>query len=119
MSQVLKNVCNELLKQNYYSKVHNVKKKLLSGIQNRDRWGNIINIKTLVCCSLLDPSFKNIPFTESRLQSLNNGITELTSSIIASNSLDNKEQPTYTTTSFENVKKFSIWSSIDSKVAEI
>lgn len=43
LSRGLKNVCNELLRQNYNPRVNDVLKKLLSGMQEKDRWGNIEN----------------------------------------------------------------------------
>lgn len=123
LSQGLKNVCQELEKQNYQPRVNDVLNKLLSGMNDRDRWGNIINSKTLVRCTFLDPRFKNVPFTESHLQIIKNDITELITAIITSTRSDNNEtQPTSSTradTVSENEKGFSIWSSIDSKVAQI
>lgn len=65
LSQGLKNVCDPLLKQNYNPRVNDVLKRLLSGMQDKDRWGNIENRKTLVRCTFLDPQFKNVLFTES------------------------------------------------------
>lgn len=118
LSQGLQNVCNELLKQNSDTRVNDVVKKLLSGMQDKDRWGSIVNSKTLVCCTFLDPRFKNVPFTESHQQVIKSDITELTASIITSNKPDNEELPTHTATSSEN-KEFSIWSTIDSKLAKI
>lgn len=118
LSQGLKNVCDELLKQNYDPRVNDVLKKLLSGMQDKDRWGNIENSKTLVRCTFLDPQFKNVPFTESHLQQTKNDIIELTTSII-SNTSDNEEQPIGISTLPDDNKKFSTWSSINSKVAQI
>lgn len=82
LSQGLKNVCDELLKQNYDSRVKNVLEKLLYDMQNKDRWGNIANSKSLVRCIFLDSRSKNIPFTESQRQLIKSNITELTTSII-------------------------------------
>lgn len=118
LSQGLKNVCDELLKQNYDSRVNNVLEKLLFGMQDKDRWGNIANSKSLVRCTFLDPRFKNIPFTENHQQLIKSDITELIASIIASDRSNNEEQPTVAT-SKDISKGFSVWNSIDSKVAKI
>ncbi|XP_050528084.1 E3 SUMO-protein ligase ZBED1-like [Daktulosphaira vitifoliae] len=118
LSQGLKNVCDELLNQNYDPRVNNVLKKLLSGMQDKDRWGNIENSKTLVCCTFLDPQFKNVPFTESHQQQTKSDIIELITSII-SNTSDNEEQPIRISTLPNDSNTFSIWSSINSKVAQV
>ncbi|CAI6352613.1 unnamed protein product [Macrosiphum euphorbiae] len=115
-----KNVCSKLQKENYHQRVNNVLNKLLSGINDRDRWGNIIGRHTLVRCTFLDPRFKNIPFTENHLQIIKSELIERTASIISANRLDNGVKRTLpTTTASENEQGFSIWSSIDSKVSEI
>lgn len=119
LSEGLKNVCNQLQKENYHPRVNKVEDKLLSGMQDRDRWGCIISSKTLAHCTFLDPRFKNIPFTGNLLQTIKNDIIEKTASIISDNRTDNEVQPTSTATSTENEKGFSIWSSIDSKVAQV
>ncbi|KAL4153704.1 hypothetical protein QTP88_001537 [Uroleucon formosanum] len=118
LSEGLKNVCNQLQKENYHSRVHNVVSKLLSGMQDRNRWGYIIGSKTLGHCTFLDPRFKNIPFTGNLLQTIKSDIIEKTASIISDNR-DNEVQLTPIATSSENEKGFSIWSSIDLKVAQI
>jgi len=119
LSEGLKNVCNQLQKEKYHIRVNRVVDKLLSGMQDKDRWGCIISSKTLARCTLLDPRFKNIPFTENLLQTIKNDIIQKTASIISDNRKDNEVQPTSTATSTENEKGFSIWSSIDSKVAQV
>lgn len=73
-----KNASNQLQKENYHSRIHNVVSKLLSGTQDRNRWGYIIGSKTLVHCIFLDPRFKNIPFTGNLLQTIKSDITEKT-----------------------------------------
>lgn len=55
---------------------------------------------------------------QSHQQQTKSDIIELTTSII-SNTSDNEEQPIRISTLPENNKKFCIWSSIDSKVAQI
>lgn len=120
LAEGLKNVCSKLQKENYHQRVNNVLNKLLSGMNDRDRWGNIIGSHTLVRCTFLDPRFKNIPFTENHLQMIKSDIIEKTASIISANRSDNEVQHTLPTpTASGNEQGFSIWSSIDSKVSQI
>lgn len=47
IAQGLMNVCEQLLKQDYTSRVNDIINKLLSGMKDRNRWGSIENSKTL------------------------------------------------------------------------
>jgi len=122
LSEGLKNVCNQLQNESFQPRVNIVLSRLLSGMQERDRWGNIIGSHTLVRCTFLDPRFKNIPFTQNHLQLIKSDIIERIVSIISSNRSENEVEPTLLTPTApltENEKGFSIWSSIDSKISQI
>lgn len=122
LSEGLKNVCNQLQNESLQTRVNIVINRLLSGMQERDRWVNIIGSHTLVRCTFLDPRFKNIPFTQNHLQLIKSDIIERIASIISSNRSENEVEPTLLTPTApltENEKEFSIWSSIDSKISQI
>lgn len=55
IAQGLINVYEQLQKQNYTLRVKDVIKNILSGMKERDRWGNIEKSKTLARCTFLDP----------------------------------------------------------------
>ena len=60
IAQGLINVCEQLLKQDYTSRVNDVINKLLSGMKDKNRWGSIENSKTLARCTFLEPRFKDV-----------------------------------------------------------
>ncbi|KAL4121559.1 hypothetical protein QTP88_014050 [Uroleucon formosanum] len=116
IAQGLINVCDQLLKQNYTSRTNAVINKLLNGMKERNRWGNIENSKTLARCTFLDPRFKDVPLSQSIQQTTKTDIIQLTAAIISSESLEEQQIPntsTATETVTENKSGFSIWCTID------
>lgn len=121
-AQGLINVCDQLLKQNYTSRTNAVINKLLNGMKERNRWGNIENSKTLARCTFLDPRFKDVPLSQSIQQTTKTDIIQLTAAIISSESLEEQQIPntsTATETATENKSGFSIWCTIDTQVAQM
>jgi|UniRef100_A0A2S2R379 hypothetical protein len=57
IAQGHKNICEQMIKNNFRIKVINVLQELLNNMKHRDRWGTIENSKTLVRCTFLDPQF--------------------------------------------------------------
>ncbi|KAL5246166.1 hypothetical protein ACI65C_013574 [Semiaphis heraclei] len=129
ITQGLKNVCEQMKNENYSFRTLGLVNNLLNGMRDRQNWGNIENSKTLKRCTFLDPRFKNIPFThnENMLTSVKNDIVELTAQIISahrSELLSNEHEPQISIQSSETtitpeIKKFSIWESIDKRVSQI
>ncbi|KAE9543717.1 hypothetical protein AGLY_002113 [Aphis glycines] len=128
IAQGLKNVCEQMKNENYSIRTLGLINNILNDMKDRQNWGNIENSKTLRRCTFLDPRFKNLPFThnENMLNSLKNDIVELTAKIIStyrseSTSVEHEpqisNQPSETLT--PEVKKLSIWESIDKCVSQM
>ncbi|KAF0755105.1 zinc finger BED domain-containing protein 4-like [Aphis craccivora] len=65
ISQGLKNVCEQMIKNNFRVEVINVLQELLNGMKHKDRCGTIENSKMLVRCTFLDRRFKAITLSSS------------------------------------------------------
>jgi hypothetical protein len=128
IAQGLKNVCEQMKNKNYSTRTLGLVNNILNDMKDRHNWGNIENSKTLKRCTFLDPRFKNLPFThnENMLNSLKNDIVELTAQVIStsrseSTSIEHEpqisNQPSDTLT--PEVKKFSIWESVDKCVSQM
>lgn len=46
-------------------------------MQERNRWGNIENSKTLTRCTFLNPRFKDVPLSQSLQESTKTDIIQL------------------------------------------
>lgn len=113
--QGLKNVCEQLKKCNYTPRTIN----LVSGINDRQGWGNIENSNTLSKRAFLDPRFKNVPFAN------NSGMLNSTSHLISlprsevSRTSNEEHSTSAEITSRPNEKTFSIWETINTQVTRM
>lgn len=57
----LQNVCELMKKCNYSQRTNHLINNLVTGMNDRQSWGNIQNSNTLGKCTFLDPRFKNVP----------------------------------------------------------
>jgi len=126
ITQGLKNVCEQMIKNSFRIEVINVLQELLNGMKHRDRWGTIENSKTLVRYTFLDPRFKAITLSSSMQQSTKNDIIELTAVVISQSRLSNvpvqnnsDSIPEPVDGNIGNDNVLSIWKTIDSKVAQL
>lgn len=124
IAQGLKNVGEQMIKNNFRIEVINVLHELLNNKKDRDIWGTIENSKTMVRCTFLDPRFKAITLSFSIQQSTKNDIIGLTAAVISQSRLSNvpvqnnsDSIPEPVDRNIGNDNVLSIWKTIDFKVA--
>jgi len=125
--QGLQNVCELMKKCNYSQRTNGLINNLVTGMNDRQSWGNIEKSNTLGKCTFLDPRFKNVPYVsnDSMLNTIKNDIIDSTSQLI---SLTRSEVTTTSnielstslgSTSQPKEKTFSIWETIDTQVTHM